>query len=334
MNIIKTNNCYKNNNTQFVEKIISNFNIFSDTWTRPSFFDQTFDKTKIIFIDDTVQEVGAFKIRGATTGINNVLKIHSKVKTIVSASSGSFGISVANVCKKRKLNSLIFIPKITPKLKKEKILSYGSKINENSEDYDEAKENAKKHVFQKNEFYYFDGCREDIFWGNGSLILELIHEYSTKEDNFFNKKVAMILPLGVGSLATPCTIMLKHYFKNSTIVITEPLSYCKLYYIFDHAYKPSFKKTIADGTAVRQLPELSYNILKKTIDYVSINSEKEIVEAMKYLYAKFQIKSEGAGALSTASFIFNQDFFKTFDYVFIPICGKNIDDEIFKKLLN
>ena len=334
LNIFQTNNSFNEYNNEFVNKVVTNYNNFSNQWINPNFIEQNFGRTKIIFIDDTVQEVGAFKIRGATTAINNVLEIDSRIKSIVVASSGSFGISVANVCKKRKLNSLIYIPNNTPKLKKEKIMSYDSKINENNEYYDEAKENAKKYAAQKKEFYYLDGCREDIFWGNGSLILELIKEYSNKESNFFEKKIAMVLPLGVGSLATPCTILLKHYFKNATIIIAEPLNYCKFYYTFDSTYKPSFDKTIADGAAVKKLPDLSYNILKKTVDYVSINNEKEIIGAMKYLYTHFQIKSEGAGALPTASFIYNKNFFKSYDYVLIPICGKNIHDEVFKKLLN
>ena len=174
LNIFQTNNSFNEYNIEFVNKVVTNFNNFSNQWINPNFIEQNFVRTKIIFIDDTVQEVGAFKIRGATTAINNVLETDSKVKSIVVASSGSFGISVANVCKKRKLNSLIYIPNNTPKLKKEKILSYDSKINENNEYYDEAKENAKKYAAQKKEFYYLDGCREDIFWGNGSIILELI----------------------------------------------------------------------------------------------------------------------------------------------------------------
>ena len=44
------------------------------------------------------------------------------------------------------------------------------------EDKNTIEENAKKYAAQKKEFYYLDGCREDIFWGNGSLILELIKE--------------------------------------------------------------------------------------------------------------------------------------------------------------
>ena len=334
MNIFQTNNFYNKKNIEFINKVITNFDNFSNYWQRPNFFEKNFKKSKIIFIDDTVQEVGAFKIRGATTGINNVLEMYSEIDTIVSASSGRFGISFANICKNRKLNSIIFIPKSTPKLKKEKILSYGSRIHENNKDYDDAKKNAKKYVKSKKNYFYFDGCREDIFWGNGSLILELINSYSTKEKGFFDKKIAIILPLGVGSLATPCTIMVKHYFKNATIIIAEALNYCKFFYTFDNKYKPSFEKTISEGTAVKKLPELSFNILKKSVDYVCANNEKEIIGAMNYLFSNFNIKSEGAGALTTACFIYNQKFFKDYDYIIIPICGKNINDELFKKILN
>ena len=84
---------------------------------------------------------------------------------------------------------------------------------------------------------------------------------------------------------------------------------------------------------MKKLPSLSYDILKDTADYVSIVNEKEIIQAMQYLFNNYNIVSEGAGALTTALFINNYSFFKNFDYTFIPICGKNIEKGKFKSIL-
>jgi len=181
--------------------------------------------------------------------------------------------------------------------------------------------------------FYIDGCRNDVFWGNGSLVIDLINKYSSLDKKFFSKNIAMILPIGVGSLASPSSILLKHFINDSFIITVEALNFCKFYNTFNNKIKPSFKKTIAEGVAVKKLPSLSYNILKDAVDYVSIVDENEIIQAMKYLFNNFNITTEGAGALTTALLINNYSFFKNFDYTFIPICGKNIEQNKFKSIL-
>ena len=143
----------------------------------------------------------------------------------------------------------------------------------------------------------------------------------------------MILPLGVGSLATPNSILLKENFKNSKIMISESLNYCKFYSNYSKSIFPTFKDSIAEGTAVKKLPILSQKYLKKTVDYIAILTENEICNGIRYLYKKYNIVAEGAGAIPTAALISNQKFFMSFDYVLIPICGNNIDSRIFNKII-
>tara|TARA_B110001454_G_C12697780_1_gene425205 strand:+ start:771 stop:1784 length:1014 start_codon:yes stop_codon:yes gene_type:complete len=333
MRIIKTNNSYKKNNKNFVNKVLKNYKKLNKNWKKSNYFETEIDDKKIIYIDETIQNIGAFKIRGATTSINNIIIKNPKVKSLVCASSGSFGISVANICKKNNLNCEVFLPKDTSQIKIKKIINQNALINENNKDYDDAKKNAKKSSRNDNKKFYIDGCRNDVFWGNGSLVIDLINKYSSLDKKFFSKKIAMILPIGVGSLASPSSILLKHFINNSFIITVEALSFCKFYNTFDNKIKPSFEKTIAEGVAVKKLPSLSYNILKDAVDYVSIVDENEIIQAMKYLFNNFNITTEGAGALTTALLINNYSFFKNFDYTFIPICGKNIEQNKFKSIL-
>ena len=133
------------------------------------------------------------------------------------------------------------------------------------------------------------------------------------------------------------------YFKDFTNELNKSFLINEKYLIKNNKYINLLKNTNSVSISVRQHrfsergianTHRSNEFTKKTVDYVSINNEKEIMGAMKYLYTHFQIKSEGAGALPTASFIYNKNLLKSYDYVLIPICGKNIHDEIFKKLLN
>ena len=333
MKIIKTNNKCNLSNSEFTKKVTYNYNRYSNYWEKPKIFVEKKQQTNLIYFDDTVQEIGAFKIRGATSGIFNVLKKNKNIKEIVSASSGSFGISVANICQKLKIKSKIFVPKNTPKLKIKKILKYKANIDDCNSDYDNCKTNAKNYSKKNSQIFYFDGCRSDIFWGNGSVVLELINYLLKIDKKILEKKILMILPLGVGSLATPSSILIKENFKNSKIMISESFNYCKFFSIYNKTIFPSFKDSIAEGTAVKKLPFLSQKYLKKTVDYIATLTENEICEGIRYLYKKYNIVAEGAGAIPTATFISNQKFFQSFDYVFIPICGNNINRSIFNKII-
>jgi len=100
MNIIPINNIGKKKNSPFVSEVLKNYEEFNNQWKNSNYFESHLNSNKVIFIDETIQDVGAFKIRGATTGINNILKKNPKITSIICASSGSFGISIANICKR------------------------------------------------------------------------------------------------------------------------------------------------------------------------------------------------------------------------------------------
>ena len=55
---------------------------------------------------------------------------------------------------------------------------------------------------------------------------------------------------------------------------------------------------------------------------------------MYFLYKKYKIKSEGAGALSMAFTLSSKKEIFEFDYVIIPICGSNIDQKKFYNIIS
>ena len=62
---------------------------------------------------------------------------------------------------------------------------------------------------------------------------------------------------------------------HKKIMISESLNYCKFFSNYSNIIFPSFKDTIAEGTAVKKLPILSQKYLKETVDYITILTENE-----------------------------------------------------------
>ena len=289
------------------------------------------NNTNIIIADDTNQSQGSYKFRGASSEIINLK--NKKIKTISLGSTGNFGLSMSHLCKKNKIICNIFVSKHTNINKINKLKKNNAILHTNNKNYDDAKINAKKFANKYNH-KFLDVCTNEIFYGNASLILEIIERMTKKDKDFLNKKILAILPLGSGSLATPTIKILKFLNYKINIAVVEPERFSKFYYNFDKKKKPSFKPTIAEGAGVKKIPDLNYKYLLNNIDIVSKVSEGEIRNGMKYLYKNYKIKAEGAGALSASLFIKLNKKFLNFDYIILPVCGSNIDNKSFFKIVS
>ncbi len=289
------------------------------------------NSTKIVIADDTKQLQGSYKFRGANSEIQNIKD--RNIKTICLGSTGNFGLSMSYLCKKNKIDCNIFISKNTNIYKIEKLRKNNSILHQNNKNYDDAKMNAKKFA-AKNNYKFQDVCTKSIFYGNASFVLEIIEKLKKKDKNLLKKKILAVFPLGSGSLATPSIKILKYLSPQIKIAVVEPERFSKFFYIFDKRKKPSFLPTIAEGAGVKKIPKINYKYLLDNVDIVSKVSENEIKNAIKFLYKKYKIKAEGAGALSMSLFLKLNKSFSNFDYIILPICGTNIDKKSFSKIIS
>ncbi len=289
-----------------------------------------YNKTSIYLINDTKQFLGSYKIRGATSKFYDLKK--SNCKSICLASTGNFGLSISYLSKKYKIECKVFVSKNTAKNKIDKLIKFGADIDATGNTYDDAKEKAKKYS-KKNKVKFIDVCSKEIFYGNASLTLEALENIELKDRFFLEKKILAVYPLGSGSLATPGIKILKYINKKIDVAVVEPKNFCKLFYKFTKRDKPNFKKSIAEGASVRKIPKINYSYLLQNINIVSHVSESDIKKSIKYLFKNFNIKSEGAGALTAAFFLKYKKIISKYDSVILPICGSNIDQKIFSKII-
>jgi threonine dehydratase len=289
------------------------------------------NKTNIFFLDDTKQFLGSYKIRGAISKISSLIKKGSK--NICLASTGNFGLCISYLSDKNNIKCKVFVSKDTSKNKINKLKKFKAEIDFSGKSYDEAKERAKKYA-KNNKVKFIDVCSNDIFYGNASLTLEAIKKIEFTDKNFLRKKILVVYPLGSGSLATPGIKILKYLNYNIDIATVEPKNFCKFYYKFTKKNKPNFKKSIAEGASVKKIPKINQDFLVKNVDIVSFVNDNEIKKSIKYLYNNFKIKSEGAGALAVAFFIKNKKLIlKNYEIVLLPVCGSNIDQKTFIKII-
>ena len=146
-------------------------------------------------------------------------------------------------------------------------------------------------------------------------------------------KIAIIVPLGIGSLAVPVALVFEQMKYNMDLFVAEPLSHCKFLSEYINLI-PNGHHTLADGAAVNEVPLISNEILKKVIYGTLGITEEEIKKGIHYLWSNLKIKSEGAGALSIAAYLSNPEMFVEYDQVWTFVTGNNIEDAVFEEVIS
>lgn len=288
----------------------------------------TNEQIEVVAVIDTSNPVGAFKIRGAYGILDSLVRNHPDPEKlhVIAASSGSFGMSLACVADFLKIRSSIFVPETIPASKLSKIKKFGGNVQVIGSSYEESKKNAKAFA-KSNACDFVDGVGPEVFYGNASLGLEIL-DYLESQQTGLEKKVAVILPLGIGSLLIPLRLVFQHSPRPIDLIVVEPQSHAKLEIYIENSC-PSFINTIADGAAVREFPEQVEKLVLNAFDYYDKIDDSRTISTMKKLHNDFGIKIEGAAALPFASIGKNIEQLKQYDLLMPIATGNNYPDNFY-----
>lgn len=92
-------------------------------------------------------------------------------------------------------------------------------------------------------------------------------------------------------------------------------------------------KTFADGIAVKEVGNITYDYTKKYVDDILVVQEEEILDAIKMLMTKEKIVSEGAGAAPLGAILNNYVPNIESKNVVCVISGGNIDIDTLSKII-
>ena len=242
---------------------------------------------------ENLQRTGAFKIRGAYNKIAKLTE-EEKKRGVIAASAGNHAQGVALAAQKLGIKAVIVMPKHTPLIKVEATKRYGADVILTGEVYDEAYEYAKK--LQEKEGYTFvhPFDDEDVIEGQGTIALEVLDELPNAD--------IILVPIGGGGLISGIASAAK--LKNPLIKIigVEPEGAASALEARKnkHVVELAEANTIADGTAVKKIGEITFDYIEKYVDDIVTVSDYELMAAFLILVEKHKIVSENSGILSVA----------------------------------
>ena len=273
---------------------------------------------------ENLQRTGAFKIRGAYNKIAKLTE-EEKKRGVIAASAGNHAQGVALAAQKLGIKAVIVMPKHTPLIKVEATRRYGAEVILTGEVYDEAYEYAKK--LQEKEGYTFvhPFNDEDVIEGQGTIALEVLEELPDAD--------IILVPIGGGGLISGIASAAK--LKNPLIKIigVEPEGAASALEArkSHHVVELDEANTIADGTAVKKIGDITFDYIEKYVDDIVTVSAYELMAAFLVLVEKHKIVAENSGILAVAGL---KKLNVTGKKIISIISGGNIDVLTISSMIN
>ena len=275
---------------------------------------------------ENLQVTGSFKVRGAYYKMSR-LTAEEKARGVIACSAGNHAQGVALAAQKNGIKAVICLPDGAPISKVEATKSYGAEVCLVKGVYDDAYQKALQLRDEKGYTFIHPFNDEDVIAGQGTIALELADQLPDLD--------AVLVPIGGGGLISGIAFTIKTL--NPKVKV----------YGVQAAGAPSMKNsvekgkiqtlsgvsTIADGIAVKQPGENTFNLCSKYVDEIVTVTDDEISAAILALMEKHKLVTEGAGAVPVAAVMFNKVNLKGKKAVCV-LSGGNIDVTILSRVIN
>lgn len=267
------------------------------------------------------QLTNSFKIRGALNKIS-VLTDAEKQRGILAVSSGNHGIAVSYAAKLMKVKkTIIFVPKVTPEVKINKIRSYGAEVMVAGNNYDEMQKIGMDYLVEHNMTFVDPYNKDyDVYAGQGTLALELLLDNPDID--------TLLVPVSGGGLVTGVGIAAK-LIKPDIKVIGVQTSSCNAFVksFYEDVFYPEFpiKPSICEAL-MGGVGEEPYKLMHQSMDEIIEVSEESIAKATKLAIVNEKIIIEPSSAVGIAALLERPEIIAGKN-VAIVITSGNLDDE-------
>lgn len=265
------------------------------------------EKCNIWLKPENLQITGSFKVRGAYYKISQ-LSEEEKQRGVIACSAGNHAQGVALGATSCGIKSLICLPEGAPISKVEATRRYGAEICLVPGVYDDAYQKALQLRDEYGYTFVHPFNDENVIAGQGTIGLELLDQLPDVD--------VVLVPVGGGGLISGVAFAIKSLNPNIKVYGVQASGAPSMFNSIEHHAIERLPKvhTIADGIAVKEPGNLTYEICEKYVDGIVTVTEDEICAAILALMEQQKLIAEGAGAVSVAAAMFNK----------VPIEGKNV----------
>ncbi|MBD5129475.1 MAG: threonine ammonia-lyase [Ruminococcaceae bacterium] len=256
---------------------------------------------------ENLQVTGSFKVRGAYYKIST-LSEEERAKGVIACSAGNHAQGVALAATKAGIKSLICLPDGAPISKVEATKGYGAEVCLVPGVYDDAYNKALQLRDERGYTFIHPFDDENVIAGQGTIGLELLEQLPDMD--------AVVVPIGGGGLISGVAFAIKQLNPNIKVYGVQAAGAPSMFNSVKDGRieRLDSVSTIADGIAVKEPGENTFELVSKYVDEIVTVTEDEISGAILSLIEQQKLIAEGAGAVSVAAVMFDK----------IPVKGKKV----------
>ncbi len=275
---------------------------------------------------ENLQVTGSFKVRGAGFKISQLTE-EEKARGVIACSAGNHAQGVALAAKRNGIPALICMPAGAPISKVEATRELGAEVCLVPGVYDDAYRRALQLNEEKQMTFIHPFDDEQVIAGQGTIGMEILAERPDTD--------VVFVPIGGGGLASGVAYAIKALKPEVRVVGVQAEGAPSMVNSVDHNQIETLTSvlTIADGIAVKEPGEHTFQLVQQYVDEIVTVSEDEICAAILALVEHHKLIAEGAGAVSVAAAMFNKVDIRGKNVCCI-VSGGNIDVTILSRVIN
>ena len=290
------------------------------------------DDRNITLKPESLQQIGAFKIRGAYNAIAR-LDDAARARGVVAASSGNHAQGVARAARLLGVPATVFMPVDAPSVKRDRVRADEARII----DWDPAdpvfiQDHARAFAAEHDVTLVHSYDNDDVIAGQGTAGLEVAEDLASVG--------AMLVPVGGGGLISGIATAVRALHPGARIVGVEPALAADAQESFRGGELVAWprersRRTIADGTRTNLAPRTFAHIRRLVDDIVTVD-EDETAAAVRLLAERSRLVVEPSGGLAVAAATFRagEAGLTTVDGPVIAlVSGGNVDPDRFRAYL-
>jgi threonine dehydratase len=260
----------------------------------------TTDGRLILLKPESLQAIGAFKIRGAYNAIVQ-LNAAARARGVVAASSGNHAQGVARAARLLDVPATVFMPVDAPSVKRARVAADGARII----DWDPAdpvfiQDHARAFAAEHDATLIHSYDNADVIAGQGTAGLEVAEA--------LDELGAMLVPVGGGGLISGIATAVRAVHPRARIVGVEPALAADAQESFRGGELVAWprelgRRTIADGARTNLAPR-TFGHIRALVDDIVTVDEDEIAAGVRLLAERSRLVAEPSGALAVAAATF------------------------------
>ncbi len=236
--------------------------------------------------------IGAFKLRGGLFLMNQLIQ-SGKLGTVVTASTGNHGQSIAYAARVFGVRSTIIVPEGANAVKVEAMRQLGAQVLFRGQSFDEAKVFGMEWAESQGFRFVSSGDEPELIAGVATYTLELMEQQPDLDYLF--------VPLGGGSGAAGACIVAQALNPNVKVVAVQSRKSPSAFLTWrSKKWTMASNDTFAEGLATAEPFMLPQKVIWQHLHDFRLVDDSDILDAMAHCYLRTKNLVEPAGATALA----------------------------------